>query len=107
MSLIWFFNLNLFFGFLEGEYKTIKAEKPIFIAGSGAYYSGAEKEFTKFIEKTGAPGFTSAMGRGVIPDTHPLCFEASSAGQQGKLTSRLKILRPNVPVIFSILCRSK
>ena len=54
------------------------AERPVFIAGSGAYYSGAEKEMVEFIEKTGAPGLTSSMGRGVIPDTHPLCFEASS-----------------------------
>jgi hypothetical protein len=47
------------------------AEKPVFIAGSGAYYSAAEKEMVEFIEKTGAPGFTSSSGRGVIPDTHP------------------------------------
>ena len=55
------------------------AEKPVVIAGSGAYYSGAEREMVEFIEKTGAPGFTSSMGRGVIPDTHPLCFEAASS----------------------------
>ncbi len=59
------------------------AEKPVFIAGSGAYYSGAEKEMVEFIEKTGAPGFTACMGRGVIPDTHPLCFEASSSIRPG------------------------
>lgn len=59
------------------------AEKPVFIAGSGAYYSGAEKEMVEFIEKTGAPGFTASMGRGVIPDTHPLCFEASSSIRPG------------------------
>ena len=54
-----------------------EAEKPILIAGSGTYYSGAEKEFTQLIEKCGAPGFTCALGRGAIPDTHPLCFESS------------------------------
>jgi len=59
------------------------AEKPMFIAGSGAYYSGADREMVEFIEKTGAPGFTASMGRGVIPDTHPLCFEASSSIRPG------------------------
>jgi acetolactate synthase-1/2/3 large subunit len=66
------------------------AEKPIFIAGSGAYYSGAEKEITEFIEKTGAPAFTSSSGRGVIPDTHPLCFEAASAIRPGAASDALK-----------------
>jgi acetolactate synthase I/II/III large subunit len=59
------------------------SERPVFIAGGGAYYSGAEKEMVEFIEKTGAPGFTTTMGRGVIPDTHPLCFEASSSIRPG------------------------
>ncbi len=60
-----------------------ESEKPVFIAGSGAYYSGAEAEMVEFIEKTGAPGFTASMGRGVIPDSHPLCFEASSSIRPG------------------------
>ena len=54
-----------------------KARKPVIIAGSGAYYSDAGKELTEFIEKTGAPVFTASQGRGLIPDTHPLCFESS------------------------------
>lgn len=65
------------------------SEKPIFIAGSGAYYSGAEKEFVEFLEKTGAPGFTSAGGRGLIPDTHPLCFESSSVIRPGAASEAL------------------
>ena len=66
---------------IEGAYSLLdlikEAEKPIFIAGSGAYYSGAEREFVQFIENTGAPAFTAQAGRGLIPDTHPLCFESS------------------------------
>jgi acetolactate synthase-1/2/3 large subunit len=65
------------------------AEKPVFIAGSGAYYSGAEKEMVEFIEKSGAPGFTSSMGRGVIPDTHALCFEAASSIRPGAASDAL------------------
>lgn len=54
-----------------------KAQKPIVIAGSGAWYAGAGRELVAFAETTGIPVFTSALGRGTIPDTHPLCFEAS------------------------------
>ena len=54
-----------------------QAEKPIIIAGSGAWYSDAGAELLSFVEKTGIPAFTSAAGRGTIPDSHPLCFESS------------------------------
>lgn len=54
-----------------------QAEKPLIIAGSGAWYSDAGAELLAFVEKTGVPTFTSAAGRGTIPDSHPLCFESS------------------------------
>jgi len=60
-----------------------EAQKPVFIAGSGAYYSGAGAEFKKFIETTGAPGFTSTQGRGVMADTEPLCFGGASVIRPG------------------------
>jgi acetolactate synthase-1/2/3 large subunit len=53
------------------------AKQPVILAGSGAYYSGAGRELTAFIEQTGIPAFTLKMGRGLIPDTHPLCFGSS------------------------------
>lgn len=59
------------------------AERPIVIAGSGAWYSDAGSELTEFVEKIGAPVFTSAAGRGVVPDDHPLCFESSLAIRPG------------------------
>ena len=59
------------------------AEKPIIIAGSGAWYSDAGEELVKFVEATGIPTFTSAAGRGTISDTHPLCFESSLAIRPG------------------------
>ncbi len=59
------------------------SEKPIVIAGTGAWQARAEKELTEFIEKAGIPVFTSLSGRGTIPDTHPLCFESSLAIRPG------------------------
>ena len=41
------------------------------------------KELVDFVEKTGIPAFTSSLGRGTIPDTHPLCFESSLAIRPG------------------------
>lgn len=58
--------------------KMLEASKnPIIIAGSGAWFSGCDEALTKFIDKTGAPVTTILSGRGVVPDTHPLCFESS------------------------------
>jgi acetolactate synthase I/II/III large subunit len=59
------------------------SEKPIVIAGTGAWQSHAEKELAEFIENAGIPVFTSLSGRGTVPDTHPLCFESSLAIRPG------------------------
>jgi len=60
-----------------------KAEKPVLIAGSGTWYADGGRELVEFVEKTGVPVFTSASGRGSVPDTHPLCFESSLAIRPG------------------------
>jgi acetolactate synthase-1/2/3 large subunit len=59
------------------------AKNPIIIGGSGIWYADAEKEFIEFVEKIGIPAFTAGAGRGVIPDTHPLCFGSSLAIRPG------------------------
>ena len=53
------------------------SKRPIILAGSGAYYSRAGQAMVEFVEQTGIPAFTLKMGRGVIPDHHPLCFGSS------------------------------
>jgi len=71
----------------EGAAKTIemlrKSQKPVIIAGTGAWQAGAEKELTEFIEKAGVPVFTSLSGRGTVSDLHPLCFEGALAIRPG------------------------
>lgn len=59
------------------------SEKPLIIAGTGAYQSGAGDELKAFMENTGIPLFTSLSGRGLVPDTHPLCFEGAVAIRPG------------------------
>ncbi len=59
------------------------AEKPIVIAGTGAWQSDAGDELKTFIEKAGIPLFTSLSARGLVPDSHPLCFEGAVAVRPG------------------------
>jgi acetolactate synthase-1/2/3 large subunit len=59
------------------------ATQPVIIAGSGMWYADGSGELVAFVEKTGIPAFTSALGRGTIADTHPLCFESSLAIRPG------------------------
>ena len=53
-----------------------QAERPLVIVGKGAAYARAEDEVGDFIEKTQLPYLASPMGKGVIPDDHPLSVAA-------------------------------
>jgi acetolactate synthase-1/2/3 large subunit len=48
------------------------AKRPVVIAGSGVWWSGAEKALREFIERTQIPLYTITMARGTVPDDHPL-----------------------------------
>jgi len=47
------------------------AERPVVIAGSGVWWSGAEQELKTFLEKTNLPYYSVTMARGVIRDDFP------------------------------------
>ncbi len=55
------------------------AERPLVIVGKGAAYSRAEDEVRAFIESTQLPFLASPMGKGVLPDDHPLSVGAARA----------------------------
>ncbi len=48
------------------------AERPLVIVGKGAAYARAEDEVRTFLEATQLPYLASPMGKGVMPDDHPL-----------------------------------
>jgi len=50
------------------------AERPVVIAGSGVWWSRAERELRAFIETASLPLYTITMARGVVSDDHPLCM---------------------------------
>jgi acetolactate synthase-1/2/3 large subunit len=50
------------------------ARRPVAIAGSGIWWSGAETALRAFIERTRIPLYTITMARGCVSDDHPLCM---------------------------------
>lgn len=43
----------------------------------GAAYARAEEEIKEFVTNSNLPFLPTPMGKGVIPDTHPLCVAAA------------------------------
>lgn len=48
------------------------AERPLVIVGKGAAYADAADEVRAFVDRSGLPFLASPMGKGVVPDDHPL-----------------------------------
>jgi acetolactate synthase I/II/III large subunit len=48
------------------------AERPVVIAGSGVWWSGAERDLETWLEHTSLPLYTITMARGAVADAHPL-----------------------------------
>jgi len=53
------------------------AQRPLVIVGKGMAWSHAEEEVRAFVERTGVPFLASPMGKGVLPDNHPLSVGAA------------------------------
>lgn len=49
-----------------------QAKRPLVVVGKGAAYSGAADEVRSFIDQSRLPFLASPMGKGVVPDDHPL-----------------------------------
>ena len=56
-----------------------QAERPIVITGSGIFWSEAEAELQRFVERAGLPFYTTPTGRGALPDDHRLSLPAARA----------------------------
>ena len=54
-----------------------RAERPLVLVGKGMAWANAESEVRAFIEKTQMPFLRSPMGKGVMPDDHPLSVAAA------------------------------
>ena len=50
------------------------AERPVIVAGSGAFFSGAGDALQALAERSGIPVTTTSAARGLIDDDHPRCL---------------------------------
>ncbi len=64
-------NIEQALGLLE------RAERPLVLVGKGMAWADAESEVRSFIEKTQLPFLRSPMGKGIMPDDHPLSVAAA------------------------------
>jgi acetolactate synthase-1/2/3 large subunit len=48
-----------------------QAERPLVVAGSGVFWSGAADELIALVEHLGTPVIVSHAARGIVPDDHP------------------------------------
>ena len=72
-------------GRAEGDSEAIKkaiyilkeAHRPLILAGSGAWWSGAWDELRELVDRTGIPFYTTPIARGLIPEDHDASFPAA------------------------------
>jgi acetolactate synthase-1/2/3 large subunit len=50
------------------------AERPVVVAGSGAFFSGAGDALREFVERAGVPLTTTSAARGLVDDDHSMCL---------------------------------
>jgi thiamine pyrophosphate-dependent acetolactate synthase large subunit-like protein len=51
----------------------LSAKRPAIVIGKGVRWSEPYRELARLVNDYGIPFITSAMGRGYLPDDHPLC----------------------------------
>lgn len=66
-----------------------KSQRPVLIAGSGVWYSRAFEPLKRFAEASGIPTMTTSLGKGCLPDNHPLCCGPSLAIRPGAAMAAL------------------
>lgn len=67
----------------------LSAERPLILAGDGIYWSNASAELQELVELLQIPVNTRRMGRGAIPDDHPL---AVGGGYRGRLLRNADVI---------------
>ncbi len=71
-----------------------KAQRPLIYAGGGVISSNASGELVALAEMLGAPVVTSLMGKGVIPEDHPLAL--GMIGMHGRRAANLAVTESDV-----------
>ena len=65
--------------------------RPLIVVGKGAAFSQADRELTALVDASGIPFLATAMGRGVVPDSHPSSANAARS---------LALSKADVAIVF-------
>lgn len=76
-----------------------KAERPVVVAGSEVYWSGAHEQLRLLIERLQAPVYLNSMARGCVRRDHPLFF---SRTRRAALAEADAVLILGVPLDFRL-----
>ncbi len=79
----------------------MKSERPIILAGGGVRLSNAQEELLKLAETIPAFVVTTLMGKGAIPETHPLCL--GFIGMHGTKYGNYAVMEADL--IIAVGCR--
>lgn len=78
----------------------INAERPIILAGGGIHWAKAYDELLTLAELLMAPVTTTFMGKGVIPENHPLCL--GCIGMHGRIEANESIMMADVVLAVGV-----
>jgi acetolactate synthase-1/2/3 large subunit len=71
-----------------------RAERPLIFAGGGVLWSGASAELVALAELLSAPVVTTLLGKGAIPEDHPLAL--GMLGMHGRMVANLAVTECDV-----------
>ena len=72
-------------------------DRPLLVIGKGAAYAQADGVLRSFVEATGLPFLGTAMGRGVVPDSHAACVQSARS---------LALSQADVAIVVGARCAS-
>jgi acetolactate synthase-1/2/3 large subunit len=76
------------------------AKKPLILAGHGVNMSGAERELLEFAERTQTPVALTLLGKGAMPESHPLCL--GMMGMHGAAAVNHSIQQADLIIAFGM-----
>ena len=77
-----------------------QAERPVILAGHGVVMSGATREVLEFAEKTQTPIALTLLGKGGVPESHPLSL--GMMGMHGTGHANLAIQQADLLLAFGM-----
>ncbi len=74
------------------------AEKPIFYVGGGVVRAHGSEVLTRLVDLTQIPAVTTLMGRGALPDSHPLCL--GMPGMHGNYAAVMSMQKSDLLIVL-------